>query len=378
MQDILGSVEVGVENNSTCLASKDRALPLPFSQASADGACLGCVLGWNELNSNTRFFSFIDKELLQLIERPVRELPVLFMPMLCIPDTVQLLQDDYSVLSCTTYQFLADAVIDITHETSLPASHLCEMPLGRTSAFACQSTPKTNIMVFDFPDMLAVHNPAIGSGYQIVDSSIYSDCTTSLIGESIGLLYGYHQPEFSISAFDEVAFLGFPVFIPSEIFADAQFNFDTTIKGEDADDTLLKVDCATPLVVVDGLPRELRFASFTSDGCLDGSAGILVCADSQLCRKTEVLSEIGIRQVMHRERVALLGIVAGINDIVLCFGHSTESVIKTSPLWEVLKECRLNGFHHITISCSQGIKRTAEESAIPPTPEGCGFPCGWN
>jgi hypothetical protein len=376
MQDILGSVEVGVENNSTCLASEDRALPLSFSQTSANGAGLGCVLGWNSLDSNTNLKTLISEELLQLVERPVRELPILASPVLCIPDSVQFLQDDYSILSCTNYQFTADAVVDITHETSLPATHLFEMPLGRVSAFACQSTTKTNITILDFPDMLAVHKPAIGSRYQIVYASVYSDCTTSLVRESIWLLHCYHQPEFSISAFDEIAFLSVPISIFTEILADAQFDFDTTIKSEDADNTLLKVDCATPFVIVDGLPRELGLASFSSDRSLDRSTGIFVGTDSQLCWQPKVLSEIGIRQVMHSEGVAFLGIIAGINDIVLSFGHSIESIIKTTPLSGIFKKYSLNSFHHITISCLQGIKRTTENSAIPPTPEGRGFPCG--
>jgi very-short-patch-repair endonuclease len=49
MQDILGSIEVGVENNSTCLASEDRALPDQKIAIFADGCywhnCKDCRYG---------------------------------------------------------------------------------------------------------------------------------------------------------------------------------------------------------------------------------------------------------------------------------------------------------------------------------------------
>ena len=362
MQDVFGSIEVGVHNDTAGFAFENCAFTLPSPQASTGGASFGCVSGGNKLNSNSELFSFIDEELLQLGERPVGEEPVLFVPMLCASNSLQIFQDDNSVSSCTFNQFSADAVVDISHETSLPASHFFQMPFGRMGAFASQPAAQTNITLLDLPDVLTFIEPSIGSSYQIIYSPVNSNCFSSLVGFVGELFYGNHQPEFPILASDKVAFFCLPSDKLPKIFRNFNLNLDASLSCEKAGDLLFKVNGATPCVVVNGFTRENSLPSFSFDGGLDCGTSVLIGDNGELGWQTEVLPKFTVSFVMYPERVGVFSIITSISDKVLGRSHPAESIIKNGFLRSILKNNRLHGFHHIGILETKVFKRVGSKT----------------
>jgi len=347
MQNILGSVEVCMEDNSTDFASEDRALPLPSSQASTDRTGFGGVSCRNELDSNTELLSFVSEEALKLVERPIRKEPVLLLSMLGVPYPLQILQNDYSVSSCTFNQLLANAVVHIPHKPLLDARDFLQMSSGASSAFGLQSTTQVNITMFDFPDVGAIIEPSIGSGNQIVDSSINPDCSSNLFGFDGRFLDGDHKPEFAILASDKVAFFGLPSNELLEVIGNCNLDFGSSFGCENTSDSFTQIDSTASRIIVNSLTLEDGFLSLPLYGSLHRSTGIFVGDDSELSRKSEVLSELPVSLVMHPEGVGVFMFVTGINDRVLSQRHLIECFINSNPLCFIFNHYRLDGFHHI-------------------------------
>ncbi len=347
MQDILGSIEVGMENNSTCLAGEGRALPLSSIQIPAGGACSGSILSPDELNGNPGFLPFIEKKLLKLVESPVGKQPILFSPMPCFPNAFEFFQNHYSVFSYTIYQSSADNMVDITHKPLLPAPHLAKMPAGRTSAFALQPASQTYVFLLDRKNVSAIIEPSVRRGYKIIDAPVHSQNLSFFIGFGSGLLYGNHQAKFSISALDEIAFPGIPISISLEIFRDGECKLDSALFSQKACYSFVQVDSAASRVIMDGSSREFRLpASFLLQCSFDSGTSIFVGDNCKLSWKAETFSENCIIDMVHPERVGFLMLIAGRNSEILSFSHPSHIFIKYSSLLRSFFNNRLNGFHH--------------------------------
>lgn len=375
MEDIVGGIEVCMHNDTAGLACEDASISLPCLEASAQGAALGSVPGRNILNGNSFFLPFVDKEFLKLVKSPVGEEPVLFMPMPCLPDAVQVLQDGNPISSDAVYNLSTDAVVHIPHKTFLFPTDLGQMPSRGTSAFALQTPAQTNITPFDFPDVLAVHKPAIGSGDKIVDAPVYSKDVSCFSGDFCWGFHGDHKPELSIPAFHQVAFLGLPAKVPFEVFADGELHLDAPLDGEDGSRSLFKIDVGTPIVKMDCLSIEDRLCSNLAfpvrlDFSLAGGAGILVCDYGQLGRKAELLPELGIGFMVDLEGVGFLFLEADTCDEILAFCNLGESSIKFIDVRGKNFHFTLHCSHHTCIKKGRVFKAIGVKNCNPQF-----FPC---
>ena len=346
MQNILGSIEVGMENNSTSLTIEDRALPLPFIQIPAYRACSGSVLSPDKLNSDTSFFSLITKKLLQLIKSPVGEKPILLSPVPCFSDSVEFLQNNDSILSYTINQSSADNVVDITHKPLLSASHLTKMSLGRTSAFALQPASQTDIFLLDRKNMIAIIEPSIRSSYKIIDAPVHTKDFSSSVGFDSRLLYGNHKMESSIPAFHKITFLDVPINIFLEILWNRNDEPDSAFFGQKAGNPFVHVNSATPFVIMDGSSKEFRLFPLLSECSFDRGTGIFVGDYCKLSRKIESFPKNWIIDMVHSEGVGFLMFITGRNSEILSFGHLNHIFIKYGSLLRSFFNNRLNGFHH--------------------------------
>ena len=360
MQDIDGSIKIGMEHNSTCLTNEGRAFPLPSIAIPANRTCFGGIFGSDEFYGNTTLSSLIRKKLLQLIESPVGEKPVLFSSVSGFPNALEFLQNNYSVFSYTVHQLPAEAVVHIPHKPLLFAPHFGQMPLRGTSAFALQFTSQPDIFLFDGKNMIAIVNPAIGSCYKITDASIYSKNLSFFIGKYSWLLHRNHKTEFSIPASDKIAFFGIPIKIFFEIFRDGKPKLDPAILSQKAGNSPVQIDCAASFVIMDRRSREFWLLSSFVQGSLDRSAGIFVGNNRKLGRKTEFLTKNRIVDVMHSEGVGFFMPITGRNYKVLGFGHAEQSIIKIGSLLRSFINKRLDSFHYILVLSLQKFKKNCE------------------
>ena len=356
MQDVFGSVQVGVENHVAGFAPEHRALPLPLLDAAAYGASLGGIPCWNKLNSNSSLFPLVFEESLKLEKSPVGEEPVLLMPVPCGSDSLEVFQNQSSVQSCAVYQSSAYAMVDISHKTFLPATHLGKMPFGRTSAFGLQPCPEFNVSLFDGKNITAFIEPTIRGGNQIRYPSINADNLSTLVGFDGRLLNRNHQPELVVPAFHEVALFDLPIGESLEIQGDVELHLEPPSFCQETCSFLNEVYCAAARIIVDGSSRKLRSWSFSLDGSLHGRAGIFVGDNGKLGGETKAFPENRIVEMVHPEGVGFFMVVAGGNDKVLGISHKQKVFIKDSPLlWQFLNNS-LYRFHHIPIGQEKAYK----------------------
>ena len=365
MENIDGSIEVGVENNSTTFASEGRASALAPIDVSADRAGSASILGSYELDCDSIIISFIDKKLLQLKEAPIGEEPILLTLMPSFPDSLELLKDNDSIFAYAVYQSPADAMVDITHKPLLFLPSLGQMPRRRTSAFAVQPASEIYISLFDIKSLKTVIEPTIGGSYNICDASVYSEEFAVALGLDCWSFYGNHQSEFSIPASDKIAFFGSPAQVSSEVFRNGERELDSSFHCKDIGNSFRQIECYTPSIVMDGCSKELGMPTpALMQSGLDRSASILVCDNSKLGRELESLTQGGIIEMMHTESVGLLMLVAGFNSKILGFCHNSKIIIENGSLCRsILNNC-LERSHHISILCSQGYIRFAEDNAL--------------
>lgn len=356
MQDVLGSIQVGVENHVAGFAPEHRALPLPLLDASTYGASLGGIPCWNKLNSDSSLLPLVFEEGLKLEKSPVGEKPVLLMPMPCCSDSLEVFQNQSSVQSCAVYQSSAYAMVDISHKTFLPATHLGKMPLGRTSAFGLQPCPEFDVSLLDGKNITAFIEPAIRSGNQIGYSPVNTDNLSTLIGFDGRRFNRNHQPESVVPTFNEVAFLDLPIRESLEIQRNVELHLKPSRFCQEACGLLFEVYGAATGIIVDDSSRELRSWGFSLDGSLHGRAGILIGNDSKLRGKTKAFPENGIIEMVHPEGVGFFMVIARGNNKVLGISHKQKVFIKDSSLlWQFLNNS-LYCFHHITIGKEKAYK----------------------
>jgi len=365
MQDVLGSIEIGVHNDTTGFAFENCTSSLPSPKTSTGRASFGCVSCGNELNCNSELLSFIDEELLQLSKCPVGKEPVLFVPMFCASNSLKIFQDDYSLFSYTFNQFPTDAMVDVSHKTVFSSTHLNKMPLCGTSAFASQPAAQTNITLLNFPDMLAIIEQSIRSCYQIVYSPINSDYFSSLVGFVGEFLYGNHQPEFPILASYKIAFLYLPSDKLPEVFGNFNSEFDTSLSCEKANNFLFKVNSTTPCIIVNRLARKNRLLPFSFNCSLNRSTGIFIGDNRQLRWQTKVLPKFCISFVMNSECVGVFNAITGVNDEVFGRCHLTESIIKNRYLSAFFQDNRLHSFYHNNIKDCRTFINKIREGSVP-------------
>lgn len=356
MENIVCGIQICVHNYTAGLAGENTAFSLACLEAPADGTGFGSVLCGNVFNHNTSFFSFVGEEFLKLVKSPVGEKPILLMPMSRILDSFQVFQYHDSISSGTIYQFTADAMIHIPHKTFFPSAHFAKMPCCGTGAFALQNPTQTNITLFDFPDMLTVEKPAIGCGNEIIDAPVNSYDVSSHFGEYCWGFDGYHQPEFSISTLDHVAFLRHPSEVSFEISADLKLDFDSSLESKDRRGSLFKIDIGASGVEVNCLAIEEGFSSYLPTlirfhFSLAGSTGILICNNCKLSWKAEFSPEGRISFVVNFESVGFLFLETHLRDEVLSFRNSSKGIIK-------IRQIRRNNFH-FSLHCSHhgGIRK---------------------
>jgi len=374
MQDIGSGIEVGVENNSTCFTDEGRALSLPLINIPTDGACSGRILCSDKLDSNTSFFSLIEKELLQLIESPIGEQPILLSSMSCFPNAIKFLQNDYSVFSYAIYQSSADNMVDITHKPLLLLLDFGKMPISRTSVFALQSASQTDISILDRKNVRAIVQPAIRCGYKIIDASVYPKHLSLFAGCDSRFFYGNHQPKASIPASDKIAFLDIPIGIFLEVFGDGECELDSTFLSEKTCRSFGQVYGTTSFIIMDGCSREFRLsASFLPQCSLDRSTGTFIGHYCKLGRKTETFPENWVVDMVHPEGIGFLMLIAGRNSEILSLRHQSHIIIKYGSLLRSFFNKRLDGFHHIDYILFTRIKKNAETPQFLPPVKGVGF-----
>lgn len=365
MQNIERSIDVGVEGCLAGFTSENISNSLSSPETSTDRTSLRSIFCSHIFNSNPVFLSFIFKELLELMESPVGEEPVLFSSVPCVSYPLQIFQDNYSIFPCIFNQSLANAVVDITHKPFLLARDLLKVSSGRASAFALQPTAKFNITLFNPESFFAINKPVLTCGNQIVYSPVNPYDVSCFIGRSEVPFNRNHKPEFSVFAENKVAFFNIPVNIFLKILRNFKVYLQSSIKGKKVCSALFKENVTTPLIIMDTGPLKFRSFSFILNSTFNRDASIFIGNYCKLCRELEFLPNIVINKLMHTKAIAILMLIATFNNFILSLRHIIHCFEQNISLFCCFVENCLYSFQHSN-RCERELLKPSPQF-LPPT-----------
>jgi len=299
-EDVSSSVQVGVQGQPTTFAPIPDSFSVGFSDLTTNRAFLTSVFGIDMFNTLTESFSLVFEKLLKLPESPSSEESVEPLSVLFAPSDAQLFENDE--LRIARSDFLADAVIDISHKTLFSSAKAFEMPLCGASSFTLESTLQPLVFTFDSTNLSAVEKLSIACDDRVDDSPIDSQGFDDF--DLLGILgFGTHV-ELDLSVLDSEGSSGdFPVEVGGEIVGDFEWEFDSPEGRGDADFALLKEGLECVVVEADSGKllldwQSLHLFAFEHVACL-----VSGCADEATVQGREPLSDGSVGCTVELELV---------------------------------------------------------------------------
>lgn len=252
MGDVTGSIEVGMEFETTGTTQELRTITVPFVGVTTDRTLLRGITGIYKNHLLSEVLRFIGKELLELVERPVIEFAVhLGSTPLLHTDFGQIFQCKDRIIR--VYNLLRDTVINVSHKPSFSPGNFAEFPLGRTSAFGLQ--PLAKICAFGTS---VLHQLGIKKGVVGADSDVYN---TPVNTEYLLVFYkvrslGFHlavQVKCLVSLIKgHSGRFHLPTNVLPVIFGNCKCRFDTSFTGGKSSIPGVKTNSDHSLVVTHG------------------------------------------------------------------------------------------------------------------------------
>jgi len=156
----------------TTLAMEESLVPVRLIYKPASTASQACESWVNQDYSFPHVFSLVSEELPELVVSPVATHPVELSSFSPVSDIFKLFHSE------ETERFLnyslTEAVVEISHEPSLPSRKSFEFSLSGTGAYGLELLPQISIPSLDTSDFVRSNNSVIRTNSKIIDSQIYS------------------------------------------------------------------------------------------------------------------------------------------------------------------------------------------------------------
>lgn len=308
---VSGGVEVSMELEATLPAPKNRTVAVTLVDMSALRTLLARVFGVHEDNLLSEGFSFVHKELLELKECPVVELPVEpFALSLLDSNMLQILKYKDGMVSM--HNLFCDAVVNVGHKPFLPPADALELSFGGTSAFGLQPPAEIGVLCPGVLDLFGIEENVIRTDGEVDDATVDSE-NWAVDGLWCFLLDSDMDEEPAVSV-REGAATDLPVKVLLVVFRHHERSLNSTTDCGDAGIFSVEVDAYHSFVVPDGtVEPELRelFEFDSTKGLARNISG----RGREACRQAELLPDL---------------IVGGIVDLSL-----STSVVLVAPFCTV-------------------------------------------
>jgi len=260
--DVTGSIEVGMEFETTFCAFEDRTFSVLTKDMVTSRTFLAGITGIYKDNGLSLGFTFVKDELLKLTEGPVPEVPIEPLPEFLILLDVQFLQC-YRVERLGNYP-LGNLVVVVSHEPSFPSRDFLQFSLGRTGAYGLKFPTEILILSFDLSNVIRTVEPVIAENGMVENSGIDSEDFLGVTNGGCPLFYDDTENEIL-----PVKTEGGSNHLPIEVFPEISWDFyrdlDSAVNGGHRDETLFKIWFERPLVVTDARPLFLGRKCFELD-----------------------------------------------------------------------------------------------------------------
>lgn len=286
-----------MELKSALTATESRTFTVSFVDVATVGTLLRGVPGVDKKCMLPKVLSFVPKELLKLVKRPVVELPVeLLTSSLLDSDLAQVFESKHRKIRVR--DLLRYAMVHVSHKPSFLASETLELAFCRLGAFRLQLFAKVSILSSGIFNLLRVVKRVIGADCNIHDTSI--DPKNFEIRRWIGIVVFKRHVQIECVSSSIIGYRG-RFDLPSKVVSIGQRHeercFDPSFGRCYSSDAVDQVDCGDSLIVPHGCKWLAFWKRFAFD-CFQSFASTISSSLDERRRKIRALTDKLVGGVM--------------------------------------------------------------------------------
>jgi len=294
------------------------------TQLTTSVADLGGVVRFNFNNFDTSTHSFIFNKALQLIERPIANPIVHSFASMDISNSFEVFHHNLVSVEIGNNIF-TDVVVYPSHPTSFSSREFFKQSLAGTSAFTLKLGTQILEFSFDLLDFSRIIKSTVRSDSKVIYSKVNAKnsslrATVQLRGINLFRECEYKETSASL-IHTKQTFSNLPIEIFFIAFGDIEFELLPTIKQSQNQSISFKVSTSRKVI-----SNRSSFDSWLSFSLLDHSASLSHTGDSDLCWKSEPLSDGMVDSIMELEVMDNLMFPSVINTELQSFCISGDSL----------------------------------------------------
>jgi len=167
MGDVSTCVQVGIERNKITMRTR-KTTPITRTQKTTNVAKLGCIVGLNPSNFNSRKISLVFDKELKLSETPISNSPIHSFSKSCsFANVSQVFHNNQTNIIASCDNFLANDMVNSPNETIFSSRNPFEESSGTSSAFSHKFFSKMSKPPFNFFNMSRPKESVIGCNSEI-------------------------------------------------------------------------------------------------------------------------------------------------------------------------------------------------------------------
>lgn len=244
------------------------------------GADFGSIAGLDFNKFNSLPFSFVLDETLQLKETPIANPIVHSSSKISSSNPFEVFHNNFASFKIAN-NFLANAMVNCSHEPSLSSRNLLQKPSGASSAFALQFTSQEFESPFNLFNFRGMEELIVRGDCEIMDSQVHAQ--NSLRNRALGRKLLGECEEEKASAFrinSQKAFINFPAEIIFKAIRDFKGDFNSSFDCRDTQDIILEREASRGVV-----SNRTELNNWLGLGSFNHSTSLFNAGNRQLSRK---------------------------------------------------------------------------------------------
>ena len=266
------------------------------------------------------------------------------------------------------YDRLADPVIRVSVESSLPPSERAQVTFGGLGAAGLKAGTKPGDARAVREGRLARVDFAVGVDREVADAEVDAEPAFRIDGRAVGHIDSHEEEELAL-AVDEVGLPPGAIQSSAMVGADGARHDDAAVQSEQAHAVEAVLERVDPLVVGDGAER-LERAALGLVTAID-LADLGDRAHGVLCGESEAVPQLAIVGALQGDLVGASGLEGALGEPRAGFVHAAHRREQTVPL--LRRDEQLHGRDELHTHRRSTAMTTHKETALPPRPEGRGF-----
>ena len=281
---------------------------------STFGADFGGIVRFNSNKFNPSYLCFVLDEVLQLKETPITNPIIHSSSKISFSNPLEIFHNNFASIKIIN-NFLADVMINPSHETSLFSRNLLQEPSGTLSAFALEFTSQELEFSFNLLNLGGMEELSIRSDSEIINPQVHTQNSTLRV-RALGRKFLGECKQEEASAFfvnPQKALFNFPTEIFFIAIRNSKRNFNSSFNCGNAQNIILERSRTREIVSNrTELDYWIGFCSFNN------STGLLNAGNSQLTLQSH-FSQFGVNKRMKLNIISNFHSPSDINTMLKSF-----------------------------------------------------------